>query len=86
MPKYYVSSGELRVAVDENTPHQAALTVFYNLKNHPASSLGKITMVSELGFDSQADEDVYMLTLELLDETDQLDQFSSPEWKGDGNE
>lgn len=80
MPKYYVSSGELNVACESDIPKNAAIAVFERLKKEPVGQLGKITLVSERGFDSDAEDDTYFITGDLLDETNQLADFKSSEW------
>jgi hypothetical protein len=80
MPKYYVSSGDLNITCDNDFPEKAALAAFNTIKQHPIKELGKLTVVSEHGFDSNRDDDRYFITADLLDETDQLDNFKSTEW------
>jgi hypothetical protein len=83
MPKYYVSSGELQRAIDRPKPKDAAVAAFNTLKERPVKLLGKLTMVSEHGFDSEADDDIYFCTVDLLDETDQLENYLHCEWMDD---
>ncbi len=78
MPKYYVSSGDLQQTIDRDNPKTAAIDVFMNMKNNP--DLGKITLVSESGYDSENENDMYFCTLYLLDETNQLDAYLQEEW------
>ncbi len=80
MAKYYVSSGDLRLAVSADTSRDAAIDAFARLSENPIQSLGKLTMVSEHGFDSEADDDCYFCTIDLLEETGQMDNFTSSEW------
>jgi hypothetical protein len=80
MPKYYISSGDLQHMTDKPQPKAAAIDAFENLKSCPVSQLGKLTVVSEHGFDAGHDDDMYFCTVDLLDETDQLESYVHTEW------
>jgi len=80
MPKYYVSSGDLNVTCDNDRPEKAAVAAFNQIKRNPIKELGKLTVVSEHGFDSNCEDDRYFITADLLDETNQLDDFKLTEW------
>lgn len=80
MPKYYVSSGELNVACDTENPDDAVLFAFNRLKDVPVNQLGRLTLVSEHGFDSDLDDDVYYITCDILNETGQAEDFQLAEW------
>ena len=85
MPKYYISSGDLQHTVDCPQPKAAALNAFESLRGNPVEQLGKLTVVSEHGFDSDNDDDTYFCTIDLLDETDQLESYMHTEWMEDGD-
>jgi len=50
------------------------------LENNPVSSLGTIVMVSEIGFNSDNDDDFYFSTIEILEQSDQLGNYKSDDW------
>lgn len=80
MPKFYVSSGDLRCTIDRENQHEAAIGAFQSLQDNPVDRLGTLTMVSEHGYDSEADDDMYFCTIDLLDKTDQLESYLHTEW------
>ena len=80
MAKYYVSSGDLRVTCEGDDQKEAALFAFSKIKEKSVRQLGKLTVVSEVGFDVGYDEDMYFITSDLLDETDQAEDFQAAEW------
>lgn len=81
MPKFYVSSGDLQVTNESDAPKNAALAAFMKIKDiQPIEKLGRLTVVSEHGFDSDREDDTYFMTSDLLDETNQLEDFASTEW------
>jgi hypothetical protein len=80
MAKYYVSSGDLRVTCNADDQKEAALFAFSKIKDKKVEQLGKVTVVSEVGFDSDCDDDMYFVTSDLLDETNQTDDFQATEW------
>jgi hypothetical protein len=71
MPKYYVNSGDLEFICTSDTPKNAAIKGFSNIKNLSINKLAIITIVSEHGFDSTHDDDYVFLTTNLLEETNQ---------------
>lgn len=85
MPKYYISSGDLQHTVDRPQPKAAAIDAFETLRGSPVETLGKLTVVSEHGFDSDNEDDTYFLTIDLLDETEQLEAYMHTEWMEDGD-
>ena len=80
MPKYYVSSGDLNITLESDCPDNAAKTAFNKMKDNIIAQLGRLTVVSEHGFNSGRDDDTYYITCDLLNETDQLADFKSAEW------
>lgn len=81
MLKFYVSSGDLQVTTESDVPKNAALAAFFKIKDiQPIKRLGRITVVSEHGFDSDKEDDTYYITSDLLDETNQIEDFASTEW------
>jgi hypothetical protein len=75
MPKYYVDAGDLRKIVDRNTPEEAAIEVFKSLDSNPVPCLNRVTIVSEEGFDSTSDEDWAFLTIDLLEQSNQIANY-----------
>jgi len=80
MAKYYVISGDFKQIIDRPTPKKAAIDAFKMLENKPVSSLSSIVMVSEAGFDSNSDDDLYFSTIEILEQSDQLGNYKSEDW------
>ena len=80
MAKYYVTSGEFKQIIDRPSPKKAAIDAFKMLENNPVSSLGTIVMVSEIGFNSDNDDDFYFSTIEILEQSDQLGNYKSDDW------
>lgn len=80
MPKFYVSCGDLQEIVVKETPWDAAVAAFEKLDEYHIEKLSKVTLVSEHGFDSDADDDSWLVTLELLEETDQVGNYKSTDW------
>ena len=78
MPKYYVSSGNFNQIIDRPDPETAVYDAFQLLGD--ISCLGHITLVSEHGFDSCEDEDVYYGTIGVLEDTGQLENFKLEDW------
>jgi len=62
MPKFYVSSGNLKAVLCANDPTIAAINALLETNEN----LGRITMVSETGFDSESHDNVYFNTSYLL--------------------
>jgi hypothetical protein len=77
MPKYYVDAGDFRKIIDEKTPTNAAIEAFRTLESNPVPSLSSITIVSEIGFDSNSEDDWCMSTMEILEQSDQLGRYKS---------
>jgi hypothetical protein len=77
MPKYYVDAGEFRKIIEEKTPTNAAIEAFRALENNPVRTLSSITVVSELGFDANSEDDWCMSTMEILEQSDQLGRYKS---------
>ena len=82
MPKYYVNAGELRKIMDRPDPETAAVDAFRTLETDPVDSLNSITVVSEEGFDSTSGDDLGFITMELLEQSDQLGLYK-PDFKKD---
>lgn len=80
MSKYYVSSGDLNIICDSDTPDNAAIIAFNRMKDSPVGQLGRLTLVSEHGFDSEFEDDIYYITCDLLNETGQSADFQLAEW------
>ena len=69
MPKYYVQSGQLKGIAAADTPREAAKRLIrQEVKNCKNISLDQIVWISEKGFDSRTDGDVFMPILQLLEE------------------
>ena len=79
MPKYYISSGDFNQIIDRPDPETAVRDAFQLGGNLP-DCLGLVVLVSEHGFDSCEDEDVYYNTLNVLEDTGQLDNFKLEDW------
>ena len=75
MPKYYVDAGEFRKVIDGTDPKIAAVEAFRSLENNPVPSLRSITIVSEIGFDANNENDWWLSTMDLLEQSDQLGQY-----------
>lgn len=69
MPKYYVSSGDLRIVIDRKDAEQASIDAFKAAINgdNPPQSFGTLTKISEAGFDSDLDDDLFALTTGILE-------------------
>jgi len=78
MPKYYVSTGDFNQVIDRPDPKTAIYDAFKLLGG--AEHLGLLTLVSEHGFDSCEEEDVYYGTIGVLEDTGQLDNFTLEDW------
>jgi len=80
MPKYYVSSGDFSQVIDRPDPTTAIYDAFRALKDISPECLGLLTLVSEHGFDSCEDEDIYFATLSVLEDTGQIENFKLEDW------
>ncbi len=80
MPKFYVISGDFRCALNGTDPKSAALDAFARLEDSPVEELAEVTLVSEHGFESEAEDDFYICTMNLLEEADQLQNFHPKDW------
>ncbi len=75
MAKYYVDAGQFRKVIDGPDPKKAAIEAFRTLENNPTSSLRSFTIVSELGFDTNSENDWCFSTMDLLEQSDQLGDY-----------
>lgn len=81
MPKYYVSSGDLKHIITRKNTREAAIDTYRKLPDmKKVGKLGLLTMVSERGFDSEDQDDSWYITTDLLEETEQADDFSVLDW------
>lgn len=69
MPKYYVSSGDLRIVIDRENADIASIDAFKLAINgdNPPQSFGTLTKISEAGFDSDLDDDLFSLTERIME-------------------
>jgi len=77
MPKYYVSTGEVKKVIDSPDAKTAVIDVFKSLDSE---NLGFITVTSEKGFDANDPDDLVWLTMNLLEEVDKLGDYKSEDW------
>lgn len=77
MAKYYISTGEFKCVLDRQNQKIAAVDAFKILNN---ADLGVITMVSEHGFESEADDNIYFHTINLLEESGQIENYINQDW------
>jgi hypothetical protein len=80
MPKFYVTTGDFKCLMDKKTPREAAVAAFETLENSPSANLGLVTMVSELGYDSEDMNNLYFCTIDLLEASDQLGYYKTDDW------
>ena len=66
--RYYVTTGKNRVTVDAKTAREAAETAIDRITSDTskARSMAEVTMVSLHGFESEADDDIFMLTVNIM--------------------
>jgi hypothetical protein len=66
--RYYVTTGKNRVTVDAKTAKEAAETAIDRITSDMSKnrSMAELTMVSLYGFDSEADDDIFMLTVNVM--------------------
>lgn len=66
--RYYVTTGKNRVTVDAKTAKEAAETAIDRITSDTSKdrSMAEVTMVSLHGFDSEADDDIFMLTVNVM--------------------
>jgi hypothetical protein len=83
MPKFYVSTGDFQVLLSRQDAKTAAYDAFEQLSDHSPSKLGIITIVSEHGFNSCELDDYCFSTLDLLEDTDQLQNYKLEDWVKD---
>jgi hypothetical protein len=74
MPKYYVSSGDLRAVIDAATPWRAAVAAIRRIPEEEFT-LANAIVVSEVGFPEVRLGDQWIATVELLDEFGLRDEF-----------
>lgn len=67
MPKYYISSGDLRCEIDRPTKKMAIIDAFSNLEG--VQALGIITQVSEVGYEI-SEESSFLITTKILEAID----------------
>jgi len=72
MPKFYVTSGDLKRIIDRPDAKTAAVDSF---KSMTSESVNIVTMVSERGFDSETDQDLFFYTMDILEASDKLDGY-----------
>ena len=75
MPKYYVNAGQFKKIIDHQNPQIAAIEAFRTLEDDPVPAINSITIVSEEGFDSNNENDWCFLTMELLEQSDQINSY-----------
>ena len=75
--KYYITSGDLKKICTSDNPKRAAILAFEQMKKEPINELGVMTLVSERGFSASHETDLYFNTCNLLEETNQLDDYYS---------
>ena len=68
MPKFYVTSGDLRVLLVSDSAQQAVIDTLRTNYDHPA--LSSFVKVSEMGFESVNDDDIMFSTELMLQEAD----------------
>jgi len=76
--KYYVTSGDLEEIVVSNSPKEAALIAVQRKfnKTNENFALGVVTQISETGFMSSNDDDLYWTTSKILEELGLEDYFN----------
>ncbi len=80
MPKFYISSGDFKQVVDRPDSKTAVYDAFQSLKGDSPMRLGIIVVVSERGFDSIVDDDMIFSTLDVLEDTGQIENFKLEDW------
>ncbi len=74
--KYYVTTGDFQVVIEgQKDPKEAALEAFDGLAESKAGSLGSVTLVSRHGFDSESPDDIWIPTMDLLEQTGMIANF-----------
>jgi hypothetical protein len=81
MPKYYVYSGDFKKMIDRPTPKNAAIDAFRSLEENPVDSLCFATVVSEVGFFKDHDNDIWFPTLEILEQSEQIGNYQFNNWE-----
>jgi len=68
--RFYVSTGKNRVTVDAKNAREAAGIAIDRIANDESTSrsMGRLTMISRHGFESEADDDVFTATESVMED------------------
>ena len=68
--RFYVSTGKNRVTVDAKNAREAAEIAIDRIVNDESTvrSMGRLTMVSRYGFETEADDDVFTATESVMED------------------